>query len=214
MPINHFENLPENEQQRILDACIEEFSQRPYRQASTNTIVKKAGIPKGTLFYFFGSKRGLFIYIFDLALKRYLDYFNTRAIGLPIDLFERIFAISRIRMDFMLSEPRLYRLFFSALIEMPEEIKQEFQGRFADYAIQSRKLLMEGLDRSPFRDGVDIEQAIGMIQLISEGILNRYSEKIRSMGPEQSLDFVDGLENEIRGYFELIRSGVYKGIGF
>lgn len=210
MSISHFENLPEKEQQLILDACIEEFSQRPYRQASTNAIVKKAGIPKGTLFYFFGSKRGLFIYIFDRALKRYLDFYFSRAVDLPSDLFERIFAISHIRMEFMLAEPELYRLFFSALIEMPEEIRQEFQGRFADYALQSRKLLMEGLDRSRFRDGVDIERAIEMIQLFSEGILNRYSEKIKSMGPAQSLVFIEGLEQEIRGYFEMIKTGVYR----
>jgi AcrR family transcriptional regulator len=210
MPVTHFENLPVEEQQRILDACIDEFSRRPYRQASTNAIVKRAGIPKGTLFYFFGSKRGLFLYIFDQALKRYLDFHFSRAGNLPADLFERLFAISRIRMEFMLAEPRLYRLFFNALIEMPEEIRQEFQGRFTDYAIQSRKLLMEGMDRSHLREGVDIERAVEIIQLVSEGMLSRFSEKIKSMGPEQSLAFVEELETQFKGYFDMIKSGVYR----
>ena len=207
--IAQFEKLPESERKRILDACLDEFSQRPYRQASTNVIVQKAGIPKGTLFYFFGNKRGLFIYIFDQALKRYLDYFFNRAVELPTDLFERIFTISRIRMEFLLAEPKLYRLFFSALIEMPDEIKQEFQGRFGEYAIRNGQLLMDGLDRSRFKDDVNIVQVINMIQLISEGILARYGDKIKALGPEQSLNFIDELEKEFREYFEMIKNGVY-----
>ncbi len=202
--------LPAEEQQRILDACIEEFSQRPYRQASTNAIVQRAGIPKGTLFYYFGSKRGLFVYIFDHALKCYLDFYFSKAVDLPAELFERIFAISRIRMEFLQAQPRLYRLFFSALIDMPDEIKQEFQGRFGEYAIKSRQLLMEGLDRSRFKEDVNIEQAINLIQLLSEGILTRYGERIKALGPEHSLHFIDELEKEFREYFDMIKSGVYK----
>jgi len=210
MPITHFENLPERARRRILNACIDEFSQRPYRQASTNTMVKKAGIAKGTLFYFFGSKRKLFVHVFDQALQRYLDFHSSRAKKLPADLFERFFAISRIRMEFMLAEPKLYRLFFNALIEMPEEIRKELQGRFADYAIQSRRLLMEGLDRSRLREGVPVDRAVEMIQLLSEGILSRSTPKIKSMGPEQSLAFVRKLKKDFSVYFQMIRSGIYR----
>lgn len=210
MPITHFQNLPRRTQQRILSSCIDEFSRRPYQQASTNTMVKKAGIPKGTLFYFFGSKRRLFVHVFDHALKRYLDFFDNRAGNLPTDLFERLLAISRIRMEFMLAEPKLYRLFFNALIDTPEEIGKELQGRFAEYAIQSRKLLMEGLDRSRLREGVHVERAVEMIQLISEGILSRSNAKIKSMGPAQSLDFVRELEGDYKGFFEMIKSGIYR----
>ena len=208
--IEHFEALPAEKQKRILDACIDEFASHPFRQASTNAMVKKAGIPKGTLFYLFGSKRGLFVYIFDLAVRRYLDFYFSRAKNLPADLFERLFAISRIRMEFLQAQPRLCHLFFSALIDIPDEIKQEFQGRFGEFAMKSRQLLMDGLDRSRFKEGVNIEQAINMIQLISEGILTRYGEKIKALGPEQSLAFVDELEKEFREYFEMIKSGVYK----
>lgn len=208
--IGNFEKLPLEEQRRILDACIDEFASHPYRQASTNAIVQRAGIPKGTLFYYFGSKRGLFVYIFDLAVNRYLDFYFSRAKDLPSDLFERILAVSRIRMEFLQAQPRLYHLFFSALIDMPDEIRQDFQGRFGEFAMKSQQLLMDGLDRSRFKEGVNIEHVISMIQLLSEGILTRYGERIKALGPEQSLHFIDELEKEFQVYFEMIKNGVYK----
>ena len=70
MSIN-FEKIPQEEQQRILLICLEEFTSRGYDLASTNSIVKKAGIPKGTLFYYFGSKKALYLYLIDHAVARY-----------------------------------------------------------------------------------------------------------------------------------------------
>ena len=66
MPDN-FTRIPIEEQERILEACITEFAQNGFTQASTNAIIKRAGIPKGTLFYFFGSKKELYLYVIDQA---------------------------------------------------------------------------------------------------------------------------------------------------
>lgn len=49
-----------------------------------------------------------------------------------------------------------------------------------------------------------------MIQLLNEGILTRYRERIKALGPEQSLHFIDELEKEFQEYFEMIKNGVYK----
>ena len=46
-----FENLPEDKKKRIIEASIEEFAKKGYEKASTNNIVKTAGISKGILFH-------------------------------------------------------------------------------------------------------------------------------------------------------------------
>ena len=46
----NFERLDAGYQQRILVACVEEFSSNGYESASTNAIVRRAGISKGSLF--------------------------------------------------------------------------------------------------------------------------------------------------------------------
>jgi AcrR family transcriptional regulator len=85
----NFERIPKAEQESILAACIEEFARQGYSKASTNAIVKRAGIPKGTLFYYFGSKKDLFLYVFDYAIERYTTEFNRMAGELPSECTSR-----------------------------------------------------------------------------------------------------------------------------
>ncbi|KZL90506.1 TetR/AcrR family transcriptional regulator [Clostridium magnum] len=71
--IDKFESLPQEKKKRILDACIEEFALNGYDKASTNSIVKKAGISKGLLFHYFGSKKTLFLYVFDYCANYLIE---------------------------------------------------------------------------------------------------------------------------------------------
>jgi AcrR family transcriptional regulator len=54
-----FRAISEEKQRTILDAALTEFSERGYHKANTNTICEKAGISKGLLFHYFGSKKAL-----------------------------------------------------------------------------------------------------------------------------------------------------------
>lgn len=58
-----FESLPAEKKKRILIAALKEFSEKGYEQASTNSIVKEAGISKGILFHYFKTKRDLYLYV-------------------------------------------------------------------------------------------------------------------------------------------------------
>lgn len=206
----NFTRIPIEEQQRILNVCIEEFAQHGFANASTNAIVKKAHIPKGTLFFFFGSKKDLFLYVIDWAVAGYVSGFQQQAGELPSDLFERLLYIGRQRMQFAIQEPLLYQLLFSAFINLPPEIQTEMQSRFGGYAAASQQLVTQNLDRSRFREGVEIEKVVAMISLLMEGILSRALAEFRSSSSEQSLAIVDHLSKEVEQYFEMIKNGVYQ----
>lgn len=210
MPDN-FTRLPPEEQERILAACIAEFAEHGYRQASTNAIVKRAGIPKGTLFFYFGSKKELYLYVIDQAVARYTALFEKDAADPPADLFERLLYFGRSRMRFAISQPHLYRLFFNAFVNAPDEIRALLQSRFTDYASVSRQMLFEDLDLSPFRADAPVEQVVDLVFLVLEGIYNRYLTRWQGLGPEQSLEWVEQMTAEVRAYFELIKKGVYRG---
>jgi AcrR family transcriptional regulator len=206
----NFERTPVEQQQRILHACLEEFAQHGYEQASTNAIVKQAGMPKGTLFYFFGSKKLLYLYLIDYAVGRYVEHINVHSEELPSDLFERLLARGRLRMQFAVQQPLLYRFFFNAFLHAPAEIQGEIAARYSSYAAASRQFLYEGLDRSKFKDDIDIEQAIDLTNLVLEGIFSRHAQILSQGTPEQSLAFVERLTTQVRGYFEILKSGLYR----
>lgn len=205
----NFERIPPQEQQRILEACIEEFAQNIYEVASTNAIIQRAGIPKGTLFYYFGSKKDLYLYVFDHAVARFAEAFAGLNEERPADLFDRLLYRGRARMQFVVEHPRLYQFFFNALLNTPDEIQEEMAPRYARYAAVSRDRLTEGLDRSRFRKDIVVDKAIELVVLVLEGIYNRYAPLLRQISPEEALELVEQITEETRGHFDLLKKGVY-----
>lgn len=193
-----------------MDACIEEFADKGYTAASTNAIVKQAGIPKGTLFYYFGSKKELYLYVLDHAVARFIGAFDRMASEMPADLFERLLHRGRVRMQFAIEYPRLYQLFFNTILHAPQELQAEMAPRFAEYAAKSRSRLREGLDLSKFREDTEIEEALELVSLVLEGINNRYAPALRQVSPEEAFLLVKQITAETRQYFELLKRGVYK----
>ena len=63
MPTSTFFNLPPPKRERLLRAAVEEFSRKPFGEASINRIVQKAEISRGSFYqYFYRQKRPLPLY--------------------------------------------------------------------------------------------------------------------------------------------------------
>ena len=52
MPKQTFLNLPQEKQQRLLNAGFEEFSRVPAMEASISNIIKLAAIPRGSFYQY------------------------------------------------------------------------------------------------------------------------------------------------------------------
>lgn len=205
-----FERIPVGERERIILACLEEFAEKGYQRASTNRIVEKAGIPKGTLFYYFGSKKKLFLYVLDRAVDRYTNLISELSGKMPEDLFERLLYRAQVKLRAAIEDPLLYRFFHKVFLDIPENLREEMASRFRKYTAGSADSLMDGVDRSKFREGVDVEAAVRMIYLMLDGLLNKYTDRLKDAGPEESLQIVDAVSVETREYFRMIREGIYR----
>lgn len=64
-----FFDLKKEKQDRMINAALKIFGQLGYRFASTDDIVREAGISKGLLFHYFGSKLGLYSFIYDYSVR-------------------------------------------------------------------------------------------------------------------------------------------------
>ena len=205
-----FKKIPVDEQERILQAALEEFAQKGYRRASTNAIVKAAGIPKGTLFYFFGSKKKLFLYLLDEAVRKSITFAQSQNEEPPHELFERLLAREQVKLRFAAEYPLLFRFFSKIFLDIPEELRGEMDERFREYNDASTQDLMDGLDLSRFREGVDVQQAVEMVHVLLEGIFTRYTPCLREAGAGELNDLVEEISAECRRYFEMIQEGIYR----
>jgi len=59
MPLPRFEKLPEDKQERILEAAARVFTANRYEKASLNLMLEEAGISKGAAYYYFADKADL-----------------------------------------------------------------------------------------------------------------------------------------------------------
>lgn len=65
MPKKTFFRLPQEKQQRLLEAAKIEFSRTSLQEASIANIVKLAEIPRGSFYQYFEDKEDLYYYYFD-----------------------------------------------------------------------------------------------------------------------------------------------------
>ncbi len=64
-----FFDLKKEKQDRMINAALKVFSMGGYKHASTDDIVTEAGISKGLLFHYFGSKLGLYTFLYDYSVR-------------------------------------------------------------------------------------------------------------------------------------------------
>lgn len=63
MPTKTFFNLSDEKRNRLVDSATKEFSEKSLNKASINTIIKHAGISRGSFYQYFENKEDLYFYI-------------------------------------------------------------------------------------------------------------------------------------------------------
>ena len=83
MPTKRFENMNTERKKKILDTARAEFTRNGYEVASLNTIVREAGISKGSLYYYFEDKTDLYLTV----LGNFMEEVNRKIGGVGIGEF-------------------------------------------------------------------------------------------------------------------------------
>lgn len=205
-----FESLQDEKKERILDTAIEEFATNGYDKASTNSIVKKAGISKGILFHYFGSKKNLFLYLFDYCISTLVDRYYLSKDSEPEDIFERFIRISIRKMKIVQEEPLMNELIFSAITNMPADLKNELTQRYTSYTSKYLGEVFENVDTSKFREEIDSEKAIELIIICMDGLSSKYIQKYKSISMKEILENIEEIMEDFNKYLDILKFGVYK----
>jgi len=108
--------LPEDKRRQVFAAAADEFADSGYSGASMNRLVRRAGISKGSLFHYFGTKGALFDALVDAAfgeVKALLRGVRDGSRGLPPA--ERLERLLEAGFAFIERRPRLARIYFRLL---------------------------------------------------------------------------------------------------
>jgi TetR/AcrR family transcriptional regulator len=203
-----FMSLDPEKQDRIINAAIKEFAQKGYESASTNEIVKEAGISKGLLFHYFQSKKQLFFFLFDYCYNLVADEFYKKVDLTERDFFKRIRQSVHIKMDLQTKYPEILTFIQEAFMQDSPEIKDEFDKKKQELNAVNIGIIYDGIDLSKFREDVDVQKILKVITWTFEKMSDEELLKAK-MVPGHKIDY-EKVFLEAEEYFEIFIKCFYK----
>jgi len=172
-PLKTFEKLSAEKQERITRVAVEEFSRNGFHGTSTNTIVDRLGIAKGSIFKYFGDKNGLFRFIFTMSLEKVKSYLReVRDRTESESLFVRLEETLRAGVRFVNKHPSLYRLYLRVMFERQIPHRDEILIALRKYSHDYLKsLLKTARERGEIRSDVDLDMAGFVLDAVMDRFL-------------------------------------------
>jgi len=198
-------NMEEEKRNRIINSALEEFSKNSFEKASTNNIVKKAGISKGLLFHYFNSKQELFDKLEEYVIHLICDTIRKQMDWTGSDLLERFKQISLVKIKLMNQYPYIYDFSLELLKKgTVEELRGRYEEDFADLMV---KVYQENVDYSMFKESIDLQKVIRIIQWTLEKLGEESIEKLKQTGERIDLET---LQKDVEDYLNILKKAFYK----
>lgn len=198
-------NMDKKKRDRIINSALEEFSRNSFKKASTNNIVKNARISKGLLFHYFKNKQKLYNTLEEYVIRLITNDISEKVDWTQNDLIERIKQIVLIKIETMNQYPYIYDFSLSMMKNGSlNKLKSRYEKKFADLM---RRVYQENIDFSLFKEDVDLQKGIHIIQWTLEKISEGAIEK--SKWEDKDID-LDRLYLTVEDYLEVLKKAFYK----
>ena len=208
-----FHALEDEKRERIINAAMKEFT-NGFKAASTDTMVKEAGISKGLLFHYFGTKEGLYEYLVNYATdaitKEYFGLINTD----ETDILESIWQSALLKQDMARRFPAIFDFMTSVYLDTkhrPSASQAAHMARFSEVQKRVTDGIMTRCDRGLFREDVDAQTIIEIIGYAMHGYAESKAKgNTAATAGENAREWYDKYLVEFRAYLNVFRKCFYK----
>lgn len=175
--MNHkFFDITKEKQDRIINAALKVFALNGYKHASTDDIVREASISKGLLFHYFGSKLGLYEFLYDYGTKFMLLELSGEVRQSETNYFVVMRGVEAARMTVLKKYPYLRRFLDTAEEEDCEEAVQVICDPREIYREKLRSIFAQA-DYHVFEPQADPDKMHKSIEFTLKGLTEEYSRK-------------------------------------
>ncbi len=196
-----FFDLKKEKQDRMINAALKAFAINGYKRASTDEIVKDAGISKGLLFHYFDTKLGLYEFVYDYGV-RYLIMEMSAAISQKETDFYTLYEQKEMcKIQALKNYPYMQQMINRSMQEEDSEAVSVIMERRDSYRLKIAEIMQQA-DMSKFADGVDTLKLRKIIDFTIEGLM---TERFQ----EHAFD-VEKLMDEVMEYFAMLKKLTYK----
>lgn len=193
MPTALFYKLNIEKQNLIVKQSLSEFSRYGYDATSTNQIVKKTGISKGSLFKYFANKEDLFLFVCKKSTEELVRHIQ------PVDDPDFLSNIKQMllqELDFYDRYPEVYQLFLKIQSDPNHPVYQRVIEDFEKVAEE----IMEGVFQY-LPDGDQSQQLTKTFVIwVLEGLKKEMLKKT-----QKNNQSINDIEHEIDQYLNVLK---------
>lgn len=196
----------ENEKlEKIINSGLKEFSTQTFKKASTNSIVKDAGISRGLLYHYFKDKEDLYEFLTFFSFEVMIRALEDNSKWEEPDLLIRFVNVSEQKYKVMQKYPYIMDFYVQAMTtEETDKIKLNYRERIESFESNFYK---KGVDYSLFREDLDQEECLSIIQWTIRGLGDNVIKKSMEANGDYDMEvFID----KVKGYMDTFRKMMYK----
>lgn len=191
-----FFDLKSEKQDKMINAALHLFADNGYKHASTDDIVREAGISKGLLFHYFINKEGLYSFLTDYSVK-YLLFEFDRSIGQESEFFAFWDKLENAKAGVLRNYPYMYKFIDRCSKETDPDIKAMSNDALKRYEA-AVNVYQNKLSTPLVRNGITIPQLQSLIKYTVDGLT---AEQLSSGKPNP-----DHLYANISEYIKLLKN--------
>lgn len=177
MPMENFFRIRAEKQSHIVNAAFMIFGRQGYRKASLSDIAQEAGITKGMITYYFGSKKTLYMYLVDVSQTMLAQATSERMANRNIDFFERLRLATEVNMSAIKEHPALISFTNSLYNESDPDVSEDIAERVTALDYPQADFFMEGADASGFKAEYDPDMMCRFMIWAVDGFMMELYEK-------------------------------------
>ncbi|MEW6442622.1 MAG: TetR/AcrR family transcriptional regulator [bacterium] len=138
---------------RLFRVAIELFNRRGYAATTVREIVEAAGVTKPVLYYYFGSKEGIYLALLEDAREAFEDRIQG-VLSRPESARERILSLARELFQLFRDNIEYVRLILGAYHGPPQGAPEfDFDAFHHTYQNALEHLIREGIENEELRPG-------------------------------------------------------------
>lgn len=166
-----FFDLKKEKQDRMINAALKVFALNGYRHASTDDMVREAAISKGLLFHYFGSKLGVYTFVYDYSVRYMTLELGTVVDPKETDFFELMKQTEEAKMHAMRGYPYMQQFLNRSMVENVNEallaIAEKRELLNAAYDEVFKQVRQERLPK-----GTDVYKLRRMLEFTADGLMS------------------------------------------
>ena len=209
MAFEAFEKLSDDKKELILSAGMKEFSQKPYKEASTDSITKACGISKGLLFHYFGSKKAFYFYCLESAMEKLTAQAQSKEEA--NDFYDILFSSMDQKFALCIHYYDEMHMVNMASRDAATEIAQHKAEMMQKYAIQikmkSAETIRRALQTLNFKHDENLQMTVEGISLYINAVLNKYLIQYQTT-PDAFFQNRDAIKSEMKQYLDMMLFGI------